>query len=172
MSKKQLSEEYKNMMGAASKMAFITAVRRNHAATLDDIAEMSKSEKLGSLTVGEVFYDEVDFGVQAQALPASSSEPGKRKRKKQSVASGAADTRSAANRASYDEELLDAVSSKRWMSAQDLRKVAGGTPLQARKALNRLIEGEKIKFRGKARATKYRLRKKGKKDKNKTQAAA
>ena len=55
MSKKQLSEEYKNMMGAASKMAFITAVRRNHAATLEDVAEMFKAEGLGSLTVGEVF---------------------------------------------------------------------------------------------------------------------
>ncbi len=155
MSKKQLSEEYKRMMGAASKMAFIAAVRRNHSATLDDVAEMFKAEGLGSLTVGEVFYDEnVDFGVQAQALPASESAPGKRRRKKQSVASDAADTRSAANRASYDEKLLDAVSSKRWMSAQDLRKTVGGTPLQARKALNRLIEGEEIKFRGKARATK------------------
>jgi predicted ArsR family transcriptional regulator len=41
------------------------------------------------------------------------------------------------------------------VSAQQVRAQVGGTPLQARKALNRLIEDGRLSFKGKARATKY-----------------
>jgi len=167
MSNKQLSQEYKNMMGAAAKVAFITAVRRNHDASLAEVVEMAEAEGLGHLTVGEVFFEKkVEFGVKA--LPAAR---GARK-SRHSVDASEVDTRRPADRASYDRSLLDAMFEKKWMSAQDLRKVAGGTPLQARKALNRLIEGGKIKFKGKARATKYRLRVKGKKGKGKKEGVA
>ena len=120
---------------------------------------MAKTEGLEGLTVGEVFFDEsVEFG-GARALPAA----GKAKGKKKKSDASEVDTRKPGARTQYDQNLLDALSAKKWMSAQDLRKAAGGTPLQARKALNRLIESEKIKFKGKARATKYKIRTKGKK---------
>lgn len=162
--KEQLNEEYKNMMGAASRVAFIAAVRRNLKASLAEVAEMAESEGLSHLTVGEVFFEkEVGFGTKA--LPSA-------KRKGQGVDAGGISTKRPVDRTGYDQNLLDALSSKKWMSAQDLRKVAGGTPLQARKALNRLIETEKIKYKGKARATKYRLPKKGKKDKKNKEKVA
>ena len=162
--KKQLNEEYKNMMGAASKVAFIAAVRRSLEASLAEVAEMAEAEGLGHLTVGEVFFGKkITFGVKA--LPPA-------RQKGQVVDADGVSTKRPIDRTDYDQNLLDALSAKRWMSAQDLRKVAGGTPLQARKALNRLIETEKIKFKGKARATKYRLRTKGKKGKKSKEKAA
>lgn len=154
MTNKQLSQEYKNMMGAAAKMAFITAVRRNNEATLSEVAAMAEAEGLGHLTVGETFFEEVDFGSN-KALPAAKST-----KKSKQAKSVAADTRTPAARAEYDKSLLDSMKARgRWVSAQELRKNVGGTPLQARKALNRLIEQGVVKFKGKARATKYRPRK-------------
>lgn len=159
MSNKQLSQEYKNMMGAAAKMAFITAVRRNHEASLADVAAMAEAEGLGSLTVAETFFDEVDFGT-VKALPASSASKN-RKAKSKDVDAPEANTRTPAARAEYEKQLFDTLKGeRRWVSAQELRTQVGGTPLQARKALNRLIERGLIKFRGKARATKYRTLKK------------
>lgn len=161
MSREQLNEEYKNMVAAASKAAFITAVRRNHNASLAEVAEMAEAEGLGDLTVGEVFFrDRIGFDVKALGAPKSAGF---------GVDADEVSTRRPAERAGYDQNLLDALSAKLWMSAQDLRKAAGGTPLQARKALNRLVETRKIKTQGQARATKYKLRtrkkKKGKKSK-------
>lgn len=157
MSDKQLSQEYKNMMEAAAKMAFITAVRRNGGATLTEVAKMAEAEGLGHLTVAETFFDEVDFG-SVKALPPSKSSKGVKK-----MQAEAADTRTPAARAEYEKRVIESMKAQgRWTSAQDIRTKAGGTPLQARKALNRLIEQGMIKFRGKARATQYRVRKKQK----------
>lgn len=160
MSNKQLSQEYKDMMGAAAKMAFITAVRRNGEATLADVAAMAEAEGLGHLTVGEAFFEEVDFG-SAKALPPAKPSKSSKASKKADPETGAADTRTAAARAEYEKKLVQALKSeRRWVSAQELRTAVGGTPLQARKALNRLIEQGLVRFRGKARATKYKTLKK------------
>lgn len=159
MTNKQLDQEFKNMMGAAAKIAFITAVRRNGEATLADVAIMAEAEGLGHLTIGETFFDKVDFGSSTKALPAASS----KKTKLKVVKTEGADTRTPSARAEYEKSLLEALKGQgRWTSAQELRTRIGGTPLQARKALNRLIEQDLVKFKGKARATKYRPRKKSK----------
>ena len=44
------------------------------------------------------------------------------------------------------------------MSAPDLRAAVGGTPDQARRALNRLIEEGSVLYTGKARGTRYRAK--------------
>jgi uncharacterized membrane protein len=68
----------------------------------------------------------------------------------------AVDTRAASGRASYDDAVLAAIrSSKGKVKAADLRKKLGGSPLQIRAALHRLIEGSKIKASGQARGTAY-----------------
>jgi hypothetical protein len=41
------------------------------------------------------------------------------------------------------------------VSAGDVRRQVGGTPLQARAALNRLIEAGKLNYTGRARGTRY-----------------
>ena len=69
---------------------------------------------------------------------------------------GAVNVRTPAGRAAYDNAVLETVAGAgRDISAQQVRSKVGGTPAQARAALNRLIEANKIGYKGKARATKY-----------------
>ncbi len=76
--------------------------------------------------------------------------------KAKAVSAGAVDVRNAAGRAAYDAAVLNVlVSSKGPAPAQEVRRVAGGTPMQARAALNRLIESGKVGYKGRARATRY-----------------
>lgn len=66
------------------------------------------------------------------------------------------DTRSAKGRAAYEADVLQLVeAAKVPISAPEIRAKAGGTPQQARAALNRLIEAGKITYQGRARATRY-----------------
>ena len=66
------------------------------------------------------------------------------------------DTRTPAGRDAYDNEVLAAVlAAKSPIGAGELREQVGGTALQARTALNRLIEAGKINYEGRARATRY-----------------
>ena len=68
-------------------------------------------------------------------------------------------TRTPEGRAQYDAAVYEAVSSAgKPIGSSKLRKAAGGTPLQMRTALNRLIEEGKVTYEGKARATRYSLR--------------
>jgi hypothetical protein len=65
-------------------------------------------------------------------------------------------TRTPTGRAAYDEAVLGAVQSSRGpIGAGALRRKVGGTALQVRTALNRLIEAGQINYEGRARATRY-----------------
>jgi hypothetical protein len=70
---------------------------------------------------------------------------------------GKVNTRSAKGRAAYEQAVYDVVASAngRQVSAVDIRSKVGGTPMQARAALNRLIEDGRVAYTGVARATKY-----------------
>jgi len=66
------------------------------------------------------------------------------------------ETRTATGRALYDESVLSAIRGfGKPMSAEELRASVGGTPLQARAALARLINAGAITWEGKARGTRY-----------------
>lgn len=68
-------------------------------------------------------------------------------------------TRTPEGRAAYDAAVYDAVSAAgKPVGSSALRKKVGGTPLQLRTSLNRLIEDKKVTYEGKARATRYSLR--------------
>jgi hypothetical protein len=68
----------------------------------------------------------------------------------------AVDTRTPAGRDVFDEALLKAVlGATRPVSATELRKAVGGTPLQVRTAMNRLIQRDKVAWSGQARGTRY-----------------
>ncbi len=71
----------------------------------------------------------------------------------------AVNTRTPEGRAAYDVDVLNAVQgANKPVGSSYLRKKAGGTSLQMRTALNRLIEAGKVTYQGKARATKYSAR--------------
>ena len=71
----------------------------------------------------------------------------------------AIDTRSSAGRDAYDAALLGVLKDTgEVMSAEQIRDVVGGTPLQARSRLKALVKKRKVKSTGRARATKYQAR--------------
>lgn len=77
-------------------------------------------------------------------------------RRSAAVSAASVDVRNASGRTAYDSAVLDILSGASGpSSAQDVRRKVGGTPAQARAALNRLYEGGKIGFEGRARATRY-----------------
>lgn len=66
------------------------------------------------------------------------------------------DTRTPVGREAYDQAVLDAVvAAGKAASAPELTAIAGGTPLQIRTALGRLIERGLVKWTGQARGTRY-----------------
>lgn len=65
-------------------------------------------------------------------------------------------TRTAAGRDRYDAAVLQVLrDAGDKVGAVEVRKQVGGTALQVRTALNRLIEAGAVAFEGKARATTY-----------------
>ena len=95
----------------------------------------------------------------AASAPAAKSAPGKPGPKSSGLKAKAVNTRTPEGRAAYDEAVMDAVTNaKEAVGSSYLRRRIGGTPLQLRTALNRLIEGGKVTYQGKARATRYLLR--------------
>jgi hypothetical protein len=72
------------------------------------------------------------------------------------ASAGEVDTRTAEGRAAYDAAVLVALrASTRPQSASDLTRVAGGSPLQIRTSLARLIETGGVHWSGRARGTRY-----------------
>jgi hypothetical protein len=66
------------------------------------------------------------------------------------------DTRTAEGRAAYDAAVLSALKGLgKPASASNLTAVAGGSPLQIRTALARLIEAGAVRWSGRARGTRY-----------------
>jgi DNA-binding GntR family transcriptional regulator len=68
------------------------------------------------------------------------------------------DTRSAAGREDFDERILAYLRTRgEYLPARDVQANVGGTPLQVRTALNRLIEQGFVTFTGRARGTRYAI---------------
>ena len=66
------------------------------------------------------------------------------------------DTRTAKGRHAYDNAMLRALRGHgKAMSAPELARQVGGTPLQIRTSLSRLINGGKVTWTGRARGTRY-----------------
>lgn len=71
-------------------------------------------------------------------------------------ASVTVDTRTRAGREAYQCAVLEAIqSADGYVGAVQIRSEIGGTPMQFRAAVNRLIEAGDVTYRGKAMATRY-----------------
>jgi predicted ArsR family transcriptional regulator len=121
----------------------------------------------GDLTIGELAKVKGELGDTIRRLTINELRAGGASRS--GTRSGASatksthgdgvDTRTGAGRRAYQEALLALLSqSDEPMAAPDLRRQLGGTPDQARRALNRLIETGAVTYTGKARGTRYRAK--------------
>lgn len=67
------------------------------------------------------------------------------------------EVRTSSGRETYDAKVLAAIeAAKGPVSAEQVRKLAGGTPIQFRAAVERLMESKRVKRLGKARGTRYK----------------
>jgi hypothetical protein len=102
---------------------------------------------------------------RAPSRPAANSTNGARKAKKASKParsargpSGAA-VRRPSDRAAFDDAVMDAVRQLGGTAqSADIEKIVGGTPLQRRSALHRLVSKRKLTRSGAARGTTYTAR--------------
>lgn len=140
--------EFSAAVENAERNVLIDLIRSRPEMSLADIGRLSKgrfSGLMSSVTVRDLIDGAVGKGRGNRARSTS-----------RAVSAGAVDTRTPSARKRYDDAVHRAVkNSASPISAQQVRTIVGGTPLQARKALNRLIEAGRLTFQGKARATKY-----------------
>jgi hypothetical protein len=136
-----IDSEVARAMRAAHRRALLDLVRDNPAMTLADLLELTKgrhAEVLKGLTVGDL-------------LSANSDRPTSRQ------APGPVSTRTPSERANFEQAILSTLDvAREWMTAPEIRASVGGTPAQARAALNRLIAAGKVVYEGQARGTRYR----------------
>ncbi len=137
---KQLEDQFTKSIEHFRKQAFIDVISKKPETTIKDLYMLGEKHGLSDLCIGELL-----------------GQPIRIKKKKSKKQKGAVDVRSAAARKSYDEAVLEFLKTGdgEFLSAVDVRSKIGGTPLQVRKALNRLIGNGKVTYKGKARATRY-----------------
>lgn len=94
--------------------------------------------------------------IAAVPSPAQAPEPVSRR---SAGGSKTVNTRTPEGRTRYDEAVLALVQeSNAPVAAATIRDRLGGTPLQVRAALNRLIDEGKVTYKGRARAMRYTAR--------------
>ena len=139
--------------------ALVRAILSNPKATIADLLELTRGEHASMLR-------EITLGQLADAAGGKSNKRGKAKAKGQNAPKPAhgkpekVNTRTQAGREAYDKAILEALKELGGgpVSGAKIKARVGGTPLQARTALNRLIETGAVTFEGKARGTKYSLK--------------
>ncbi|KIG16731.1 hypothetical protein DB30_04204 [Enhygromyxa salina] len=145
--------------------------------TLAELSKLSKGQfsgLLSSVTVGEVINAGREFddtgpqaartsgslmtlsGPSGAAGPVSDPRSGSMGALDPGESGEEVNTRTAAGRREYDQQVLAFVrDSDEAVSATEIRNHIGGTSLQVRKAVARLIEAEQVTWQGKARGTRY-----------------
>ena len=119
---------------------------------------------VGNMTLAELsarsgrsVSDIVEFAARGSGRTRSNGATSKAKpATTKASSSNAVNTRTPAGRDRYDAAVLQVLrDAGNKVGAVAVRKQVGGTALQVRTALNRLIEAGSVAFEGKARATKY-----------------
>lgn len=130
------------------RSVFLELIRSHPEMTLAELSKLSKGQfsgLLSSVTVGEV----INAGHERERSQAASGP---------SAAETPDDvnTRTAAGRREYDARVLEFIQeSEDAVTATEIRNHIGGTSLQVRKAVARLIDEERVTWQGKARGTRY-----------------
>lgn len=145
--------EIRSALDEQERQVCLDLLRASPELTLGDIHKLSRGSigrHFGSITVGKL------LGSSGSSGSSGAQASGAKLRVAPAPASASVNTRTAAGRKAYDDALLDALKAEdKPVSASRLIARVGGSKLQARAALNRLIETKKITWTGKARGTKY-----------------
>lgn len=123
--------------------------------TLAELSKLSKgqfSSLLSTVTVGEV----IGAGQEARRGAPADFDEEHEDEDEDGDEDGDVNTRTAVGRREYDQRVLEFVrNADDAVSATEIRNHVGGTSLQVRKSVARLIEAEQVTWQGKARGTRY-----------------
>lgn len=167
---------FRNAVANAEKEVLVDHLRANSQMSLQELGKLATGQLgnlLNSITLADLIGDRAPRSSGGDTSPARKStvearkpasapqpQPQARKAKAEPAARKApgaeVDTRTAEGRAAYDEAVLAALRGmSKPASASDLTGLAGGSPLQIRTALARLIETSGVRWSGRARGTRY-----------------
>lgn len=163
-----------NAVANAERGVLVEQIRANPKMSLQDLGKLATGQLgglLGQITLGDLIgqraarssstADSKPAGRKAAVavaapVPAASPRKGKAEGGARKAAVAEVDTRTAEGRAAYDGAVLNALRGLgKPASASNLTSVAGGSPLQIRTALARLIEAGAVHWSGRARGTRY-----------------
>jgi hypothetical protein len=150
--------EFNSAVEAVERDVFINLVCENPQLTLAELTKLGKGKfanLLSSVSVGDIIQGGRG-GVRVVDEPEIDDRPGKVKTSKGKGKARAVNTRTPEGRKAYDAAVLAVVAeSERPIKAPEITSRVGGTALQVRKSLARLIELNKITWEGKARGMRY-----------------
>ncbi|KIG15553.1 hypothetical protein DB30_05491 [Enhygromyxa salina] len=152
--------EFNSAVEAVERDVFINLVCENPQLTLAELTRLGKGKfagLLGTVCVGDIIEaggsSTSDIIADVKAKPNNKAKPnGKTKQAK----SKAVNTRTPEGRRAYDAAVLAIVeAADHPIKAPEITTKVGGTALQVRKALARLIELNQVTWEGKARGMRY-----------------
>lgn len=162
--------EFNSAVEAVERDVFINLVCENPQLTLAELTKLGKGKfasLLSSVCVGDIIHggrNGVRNGVRnglesegsAESVQMVGDRPGKTKTGKGKSKARPVNTRTPEGRRAYDLAVLAVVAeSERPIKAPEITSRVGGTALQVRKSLARLIELSKVTWEGKARGMRY-----------------
>lgn len=139
-----LEKHFERAMSSREQEVFLDTLLANSELSLLDLGALAKG-RCRPLASGMSLQDVLDH---AEARRSGTDSPFKSGR--------AVSTRTAKGRRDLDDQVLSFVmESDEACTATMVRTSIGGTPLQIRRSLNRLIERGEITYEGQARGTRY-----------------
>ena len=161
-----------NAVANAERGVLVDQIRANPQMSLQDLGKLATGQLgglLGAITLGDLIGERAPRSTGdskpagrkaavavAAPVPAASPRKGKAEGGARKAAAAEVDTRTGEGRAAYDGAVLGALKGMtKPASASNLTAVAGGSPLQIRTALARLIEAGAVRWSGRARGTRY-----------------
>lgn len=148
--------EFNSAVEAVERDVFINLVCENPQLTLAELTKLGKGKYanlLSSVSVGDIIEA---GGTPKESESESESEAEAEAKAKAKTKAKAVNTRTPEGRREYDAAVYAVVdTAERPIKAPEITARVGGTALQVRKSLARLIELNKVTWEGKARGMRY-----------------
>jgi hypothetical protein len=150
--------EFNSAVEAVERDVFINLVCENPQLTLAELTKLGKGKfatLLSTVSVGDIIQGGRN-GIRVAEESDDDDDERPIKANKSKVKTKSVNTRTPEGRKAYDAAVLAVVAeSERPIKAPEITSRVGGTALQVRKSLARLIDAEKITWEGKARGMRY-----------------
>lgn len=152
--------EFNSAVEAVERDVFINLVCENPQLTLAELTRLGKGKfagLLGTVCVGDIIEaggSSPNDAHDVKAKPNNKARPNNKA--KPNTKAKQVNTRTPEGRRAYDTAVLAVVEdAERPIKAPEITTRVGGTALQVRKSLARLIEGNQVTWEGKARGMRY-----------------